>query len=215
MCLLLLSQRCLGSVCKMVQEGNLRFSNSCLGSIHTKRKRKQNRTKNDQKRSNNKRQTSNKFFAFSFAQCERAFWLFKLLSGDDTNYPNGTKDKIHVFTVDIITARVRSTREGNVLTRVCPSIHPQICLSTGGAVRSSRGGGEGQVQLAGGSGPGRGGVRSRRGGQVQLGGGAGGVSQDRTTEWVLTTTRRAVCLLRSRRRTFLFLNNLENEITLP
>ena len=57
---------------------------------------------------------------------------------------------------------VRSTREGNVLTRVCPS----ICLSTGG----------GQVQLAGwlgGSGPagGGGGVRSSQGGQVQLAGG--------------------------------------------
>ena len=30
-----------------------------------------------------------------------------------------------------ITDRVRSTREGYVLTRVCPSIHPSICLSTG------------------------------------------------------------------------------------
>ena len=35
-------------------------------------------------------------------------------------------------------------------------------------------------------------------------GGGRSVSQDRTTEWVLTTWR-AVCLLRSRRRTFLFM----------
>ena len=128
----------------------------------------------------------------------------------------------------VITACVRSTREGNVLTRVCPSIHPQICLSTGrgsgpagggsglaaqgggsgpadvgGWVRSSQQGGlGGQVQPTGGSGP-------AGGGQVQPAGGGGsgpaggGVSQDRTTEWVLSTWQ-AVCLLRSCRRTFLF-----------
>ena len=33
---------------------------------------------------------------------------------------------------DIITARVRSTREGNVLTSVCPSIHPSVCPQGGG-----------------------------------------------------------------------------------
>ena len=30
-----------------------------------------------------------------------------------------------------ITARVRSTREGNVLTSVCPSIHPSVCPQGG------------------------------------------------------------------------------------
>ena len=32
----------------------------------------------------------------------------------------------------LITARVRSTREGNVLTSVCPSIHPSVCPQGGG-----------------------------------------------------------------------------------
>ena len=117
------------------------------------------------------------------------------------------------------------------------SVHPSICLSTGGdgvspaggggggSGQVNPGGGGGQVQLVGGvrsSQWGGGGVRSVQvgaglrsswsgggqvqpvgggGGQVQLGGG-GCVSQDRTTEWVLTT-RWAVCLLCSRRRTFL------------
>ena len=109
-------------------------------------------------------------------------------------------------------------REGNVLTRVCPSVSPQ------------GGGGVSQPTQPGGVSP-AGGGQSSRGGSVQPGGispargevghsawggwgGSGqsargrgvsrgeGVSQDRTTEWVLTT-RRAVCLLRSRRRTFL------------
>ena len=111
-------------------------------------------------------------------------------------------------------------REGYVLTRVCPS----ICLSTGGGqssvqpggVRSSWGGGSGpargvrsswggsgpaggggQVQPVGGSGPASGGVRSSRWGWSSQ---PGGVSQDRTTEWVVTTW---VCLLHSHRRTFL------------
>ena len=35
----------------------------------------------------------------------------------------------------LITARVRSTREGNVLTSVCPSIHPSVCPQGGGWVR--------------------------------------------------------------------------------
>ena len=89
-------------------------------------------------------------------------------------------------------------------------------LSTPGGGVSPAGGG--QVSPAGGvrSGqPGGSGQSSRCGGVrwVQLGGGVShpgggdqssqwGVSQDRSTEWVLTT-RRAVCLLRSRRRTFL------------
>ena len=62
--------------------------------------------------------------------------------------------------------------------------------SWGGSGQSSWGGG-GQL----------GGVRSVSQGGGQLGGGLG-VGQDRTTERVLTT-RRVVCLLRSRRRTFL------------
>ena len=80
--------------------------------------------------------------------------------------------------IPFVTARVRSTREGNVLTRVCPSIHPQICLSTGGGQVQLAGGG--QVQLPGeGSGPARGGVRSscRGVGQVQPAGGVGGSGQ--------------------------------------
>ena len=32
----------------------------------------------------------------------------------------------------VFTARVRSTREGNVLTSVCPSIHPSVCPQGGG-----------------------------------------------------------------------------------
>ena len=39
----------------------------------------------------------------------------------------------------IFTARVRSTREGNVLTSVCPSIHPSVCPQ-GGWVRYPPGG---------------------------------------------------------------------------
>ena len=70
--------------------------------------------------------------------------------------------------------------EGNVLTRVCPSVCPR-----GGGVSPAGGGG---VSPAGGVSP----------------GGGGGVSQDRTTEGVLAT-RRAVCLLCSRRRTFLLI----------
>ena len=103
-----------------------------------------------------------------------------------------------VVEIQIFTARIRRMGEGNVLTRVCPSVCPQggggirsscwgggqIQLPGGGVVRSScRGGsgpaagGGGQVQLPGG------GVRSsyRLGGQVQQGGlgqsaGGGGVS---------------------------------------
>ena len=35
-------------------------------------------------------------------------------------------------TYRIITDRLRSTREGYVLTRVCPSIHPSVCPHLGG-----------------------------------------------------------------------------------
>ena len=136
-------------------------------------------------------------------------------------------------------------REGNVLTRVCPSIH----LSVHGGVPISHnalqhfpechgadtGGREGGTLPgpAGGGYPARssqggypaGGVPCRgeypAGGSTLLGGTlpggypargvpcrgvgypAGGGYPVRTTE-VVVTTRRAVCLLRSRRRTFLF-----------
>ena len=74
---------------------------------------------------------------------------------------------LHFYRFLFITARVRSTREGNVLTRVCPSIHPSVCPQGGGGVRSSRGG-------RGGSGPAGGeGWVSRGGGGGQLGGGVG------------------------------------------
>ena len=81
--------------------------------------------------------------------------------------------------------------EGNVLTRVFPSIHDSVCPrggGGGGGVRSSGGvsqgggqvqlpGGVGQIQPGGGSGPaGRGGSGpAGGGGQVQLAGGGGGV----------------------------------------
>ena len=60
-------------------------------------------------------------------------------------------------------------REGNVLTRVCPSVCPQ----GGGSVQGGQSGreGGGGVSPAGGGQSGRGGSVSR-----------GGVSQDRTTE---------------------------------
>ena len=117
-------------------------------------------------------------------------------------------------------------REGNSFTLlVCP--HPGGVQSSvqpgGGGSGPARAGGSGPA--GGGSGPAGGGqvqprgggsvlspagggqVQPWGGGSVQLGGGSGpagggGSSQDRTTEWVLST-RRAVCLLRSRRRTFL------------
>ena len=74
----------------------------------------------------------------------------------------------------------------------------------GGGQSGPAGGGSGPAG-GGGSGPGSGGVRSRwRGGQVQPGGGqsAGGSAS--------CALLRAVCLLRSRRRTFLFAECLQN-----
>ena len=93
----------------------------------------------------------------------------------------------------LITARV----DGKVLFSqvfVCPQGGGVRSFQPGGVVRSV------QPERGGQSQPGGGGVRS-----VSWGGGSarGRVSQHRTTEWVLTT-RRAVCLLRSCRRTFLF-----------
>ena len=102
-------------------------------------------------------------------------------------------------------------REGNVLTCVCLSVYRGGVRSSwrrGGSGPAARMGGSGpagggQVQLPGGSGPAagggvrsscQGGVRSSRGegGSVRLGGSAS------------CALLRAVCLLRSRRRTFLF-----------
>ena len=116
----------------------------------------------------------------------------------------------------IITARVRSTREGNVLTRVCPSINLSVhrggypypimlCNISQNAMRQRGGtwtppGGGTRVRY-----PPRGGTRVRYppGGGTQVRYPPRGGYPGRTTEGVLTT-RRAVCLLRLRRRTFLF-----------
>ena len=148
----------------------------------------------------------------------------------------------------IFTDRVRSTTEGNVFTRVCPSIHPSVCPQGGGGVPHLAGDYPSQVHLGGGvprpgpdgggdpqSGPDRGYPgRSSRGvplvgvpphqfqmgvpqrgvnwGYPQTGIGyslAGvpptrGTPRYRTTDGVLNTPR-SVCLLRSRRRTFLYI----------
>ena len=113
------------------------------------------------------------------------------------------------------------------MTRVCLSVHRRgQSADSAGGVSPAGGGGQsswGGVSPAGGgvSPAGGWGWVSQPGGSVQpggvswggsvsQGGSAGGgrlVSQDRTTECVLTT-QRAVCLLRSRRRTFLFLVDL-------
>ena len=60
---------------------------------------------------------------------------------------------------EFFTARVRSTREGNVLTSICPSIHPSVCPQ--GGVRYPPGGV--QVPPGGGTSP-PGGVRVPPGG---------------------------------------------------
>ena len=110
------------------------------------------------------------------------------------------------------TARIRRMGEGNVLTRVCPSVCPQG-EGGGGSGPAGRGGvspaggGGGQVQLGGvspsrgGSGPAGGGVRSSWGGSVQ----PGGVRSSRGGGSASCALLRAVCLLRSRRRTFLLI----------
>ena len=132
----------------------------------------------------------------------------------------------------LITARVRSTTEGYSFTLLVCS-QGGVRSSRGGSGPAAGGGGQVQllggsgpaagggggfqVQLPGGfrsscwggSGPAAGGVRSscQRGGQVQLPGGGrsscqGGVSQQGGGS-ASCTLLRAVCLLHSRRRTFL------------
>ena len=89
---------------------------------------------------------------------------------------------------------VRSSRGGSGPARGGGQVQP-----AGGGVRSSRRGG-GQVQLGGGSGP-AGGVRSSQwGGGVRSSRGGGQVRGGSASCALL----RALCLLRSRRRTFLF-----------
>ena len=143
--------------------------------------------------------------------------------GRGTNSSNSENQYEHHF-LWYITARVRSTREGNVLTRVCPG---QISLSTGGGgqvqpmgggVRSSwqEGGqvqpawGRGQVQPIGGSGPAVGGsVPAGRGVSGPAGNGGSGPARGGGLAKILdnrmsdSLTFKAVCLLRSRRITFL------------
>ena len=122
----------------------------------------------------------------------------------------GIRCKTSILRTDVFTARIRRMGEGNVFS---------LFTSRGGhSTDSARGGGSvsrlsrGRAWVSQPTQPG--GVSQLGGGSVscrgQLGGGpaggwgsAGGVSQDRTTEGVLTT-QRAVCLLRWRRRTFLF-----------
>ena len=97
---------------------------------------------------------------------------------------------------NIIIDRVRSTREGNVLTRVCPS----ICLSTPRRVTPQPGpvgGGPPQPGPAGGV-LFLGGTPARGRGVPYL-----GLTPLWETDGVLDMLR-SVCLLRSRRRTFLF-----------
>ena len=95
--------------------------------------------------------------------------------------------------IALFTARVRSTREGNVLTRVCPSIHPSVCPQGGGVgqvqpggegwVRSScRGGGVGQQGGRGGSAGGEG-VGQPGGGVGQPGGGGVGQLGEGWVSW--------------------------------
>ena len=76
---------------------------------------------------------------------------------------NVSKTTVSLTFTTIFTARVRSTREGNVLTSVCPSIHPSVCPQGGGVPISHNalqhfpecheaagGGGPGQVPPRGG-----------------------------------------------------------------
>ena len=82
--------------------------------------------------------------------------------------PTLSQCKYGQWVLKLFTARVRSTREGNVLTRVCPSVCPRGGVSQGG---SGLAGGEGQVRQGG---SGRGGSGPAGGGQVWGGSGSEG-----------------------------------------
>ena len=124
------------------------------------------------------------------------------------------------WTINVITARIR--RMGKVMFSVCPHlggggqvrVQPggggvrsessrggggQVRVPPGGSGQSSQGGGSGQSSRGGGGqvSPARGVGQSSRGGWVSPAGGGGGSAS--------CTLLRAVCLLRSRRRTFLFI----------
>ena len=101
-------------------------------------------------------------FYFRVSKCV-TYWIFSLL------FIWGREDSgIYNIQMSIVTARVRSTREGNVLTSVCPSIHPSVCPQ-GGVRYPPRGvqvppGGSGTPP--GGPGTPPGGPGTPRGGQV-------------------------------------------------
>ena len=66
--------------------------------------------------------------------CHPHFWEIRVFPEDGTQNPDF--DRIFCqhtgkLIIPIFTARVRSTREGNVLTSVCPSIHPSVCPQGG------------------------------------------------------------------------------------
>ena len=65
-----------------------------------------------------------------------SFFLVRLISLQ-MHTMHTTKDKCY-FCTRLITDRVRSTREGYVLTRVCPSIHPSVCPHLGGGGTPAR-----------------------------------------------------------------------------
>ena len=78
--------------------------------------------------------------------------------------------------IAMITARIRRMGEGNVLTRVCPSIHDSVCPQGGG---SGPVGGEGWVR----SSCQGGGVGQLGGGVGQLGGGCGSAWGEGWVSW--------------------------------
>ena len=122
---------------------------------------------------------------------------------------------------DLITDRVSSTREGYVLTRVCLPSHPSVCSQGGvpqlGPAREgtlARSSQEGCTPCRGVLLPGRTPCRvstqsgvskgwGSNGGYPRWGTLPAGYPLYRTTDGVLDTPW-SVCLLRSRRRTFLF-----------
>ena len=63
----------------------------------------------------------------------------RLLKNNEVVFLNKDHVSNIILCRPVITARVRSTREGNVLTSVCPSIHPSVCPQ-GGVPGPPRGG---------------------------------------------------------------------------